>query len=117
MKTFALAGLLTMSTLAAVAFATEPTPMTRAPVELDGAAARAVAAALPSFAEKVPGARIEDYIVHVNPPADDTVQVVFEPRRAPGETPVLGGRTAAGAELNVWVKTGDYSIERVSFAR
>ncbi len=105
-----------MSTLA-VAFATEPTPMTRPPVELDGAAARALAAALPAFAEQLPGARIEDYIVHVNPPADDSVQVVFEPRRAPGEKPTLGGRTAAGAELNVWVKTRDYAIERVSFAR
>lgn len=117
MKTLVLAGMLTMSTLASVAFATDSRPMTPPTIELDGRAARALAAALPAFAEKAPGATLDGYTVHINPPADGLVQVVFEPRQPEGAPPTLGGRTAAGAEVNVWVRTDDYAVERVSLAR
>lgn len=106
-----------MSTLASVAFATDPRPVTPSPIELDGRSARALAAALPAFAEKAPGAKLDDYSVHVNPPADGTVQVVFEPRQPEGQPPALGGRSGAGPEVNVWVRTDDYAVDRVSLAR
>lgn len=98
----------------AQAHATDQAP-TR--VELDGPRARALAVAFEAFRERQPEARLEAYSVHVHAVEDGLVQVVFEPRLAGGARPTPGGRTAAGAELNVWVRLGGYTVERVSFAR
>lgn len=106
-----------MSTFAHAAFPAAPQADAARPVELDGASARALAAALPVFAEKAPHAELDAYIVHLKPPADGLVQVVFEPRQPEGQPPTLGGSTAAGVEVNVWVRTADYGVERSSLAR
>ncbi|MCD9033215.1 hypothetical protein LDO32_15930 [Luteimonas sp. Y-2-2-4F] len=106
-----------MSTFANAAFAAGSQPAAKPAVELDGASVRALAAALPAFAEKAPQAQLDQYIVHVKPPADGLVQIVFEPRQPEGAPPTLGGRTAAGAEVNVWVRSEDYTVERSSLAR
>ena len=88
-----------------------------ATIELDGSRARALQVAMATFAEKLPDASLERYSVHLHGERDGLVQVVFEPRLAPDEKPTLGGRTIAGAELNVWVKVDGFSVERTSFAR
>ena len=106
-----------MTTLANAAFASGLQPMEQPTLELDGAAVRALATALPAFAGKAPGAQLEDYIVHVNPPEDGVVQVVFEPRQPDDAPPTLGGATDAGPEVHVWVRTADYGVDRVSLAR
>lgn len=107
-----------MTTFATTAFATGAQPMQPTALELDGAAVRALATALPAFAEKAPASRLDDYIVHVNPPEDGVVQVIFEPRLPEGEPPTLGGGNAAGPEVNVWVRTtGDHAVEKVTLAR
>lgn len=106
-----------MTTFANTAFATGIQPMDKPALELDGAAVRALASALPAFAEKAPGSKLDNYIVHVNPPEDGLVQVVFEPRLPEGEPPTLGGSNAAGPEVNVWIRTGDYGVEKTSLAR
>ena len=92
-------------------------PVQSQPVELDGTAARALTAAYAAFHEKLPEAAIERYTVQVFPPQGAEVKVVFSPALQPGEVPTLGGRGAAGRELNVWVATPGYAIARVSFAR
>lgn len=117
MKTLLHTGLLIMTTFASAAFATGIQPMQATALELDGAAVRALAAALPAFAGKAPGSKLDDYIVHVNPPEEGLVQVVFEPRLPEGEPPTLGGANAAGPEVNVWVRTADYEVEKTSLAR
>lgn len=112
--------ILLMSTLAFSAASLPASPMpdaTNSTIELDGSRARALAAAFDAFQAKVPDARIESYLVHVHAAADGIIEIVFEPRFAPGEKPTLGGRTAAGPEVNVRVKSADYSIDGVSFAR
>ncbi len=106
-----------MTTLANAAFASGLQSMEQPALELDGTAVRTLAAALPAFVGKAPEAQLEDYIVHVNPPREGTVQVVFEPRQPDDAPPTLGGATAAGPEVHVWVKTHDYSIDRISLAR
>lgn len=106
-----------MITFANAAIASGTQPMDTPALELDGASVRVLAAALPAFTEKAPGSQLDDYIVHLNPPADGVVQVVFEPRLPKDASPTLGGGNAAGPELNVWVKTSDYSVDKVSLAR
>lgn len=110
--------ILLMTTLA-FSSATQAAPMTDAPpsIEIDGVRARALAVAWTSFGEKLPDADGARYAVHLHPIDDGIVQVVFEPLPEPGAAPTLGGRTAAGRELNVWVDTADYSVERTAFAR
>ncbi|WP_255703439.1 hypothetical protein [Lysobacter sp. GX 14042] len=118
MKNLLLTGLLIMTTFATAAFATGTQPMDTRALELDGAAVRALATALPAFAEKAPASQLDDYTVHVNPSRDGVVQVVFEPRLPEGEPPTLGGSNAAGPEVNVWVRTtGGYAVEKVTLAR
>ena len=115
-----LSRILIMSTLAFAAVSQDATPMpdtSSTTIELDGQRAQALAAAYAAYREHLPEARAEQYAVHVHASRDGTIQVVFEPLLAPGERPALGGRNAAGRELNVWVKTDDYSIDRVAFAR
>ncbi|KGO99647.1 hypothetical protein N791_02710 [Lysobacter defluvii IMMIB APB-9 = DSM 18482] len=109
--------MLIMTTFANAAFATGIQPMEKPALELDGTAVRALAAALPAFAGKAPGSKLDDYIVHVNPAEDGLVQVVFEPRLPEGQPPTLGGSTPAGPEVNVWVRTEDYEVEKTSLAR
>lgn len=111
--------ILLMSTLAFSAVSHAATPMTDSArtIELDGTRAQALTVALDAFRKQVPEAKIEAYSVHVDAAEDGIVQVVFEPRLAPGETPALGGRTSAGRELNVRVRTVDYGVDGVSFAR
>lgn len=86
-------------------------------LEIDGSRVQVIAAALPAFAEKAPQAQLSAYVVHVNPAEDGVVQVVFEPRQPEGQPPTLGGRTAAGPEVNVWVRVADHTVDRVSLAR
>lgn len=86
-------------------------------VVLDGARAAALAAAVPVFREKQPEADLANFQIHVHPAEDGTVQVVFEPRQADESAPTLGGRTAHGRELNVWIKSADNTLDRISFAR
>lgn len=107
-----------MSTLAFAAFPQEAKSMSKDDVvQLDGAGARALAVAYDAYREKLPDAKIESYTVHVHRAADGVIQVVFAPKPVAGEKPTLGGRTAQGRELNVWVSTDDYTVDRVSFAR
>lgn len=112
--------ILLMSTLAFAAVSQDASPMadtSNASIELDGPRARALAVAYAAYREQLPDARPEHYAVHVHAAEGDSIQVVFEPLPAPGEKPTLGGRTAQGRELSVWVKTGDYTVERTAFAR
>lgn len=110
--------ILLMSTLAfasltqAAAAADAPTA-----VVLDGARAAALAAAVPVFRDKEPDADLANFQIHVHPAEDGSYQVVFEPRQAEGAAPTLGGRTAHGRELNVWIKAADNSLDRIAFAR
>lgn len=90
---------------------------TAPPVELDGARAAALAAAVPVFKDKQPDAEIGNFHVHVHPAEDGTYQVVFEPRQENDAAPTLGGRTAHGRELNVWIKAADNTLDRIAFAR
>ena len=106
-----------MSTFANAAFPAAAQPAGKPAVELDGASVRALAAALPAFAENAPQAQLDNYIVHIKPPADGLVQIVFEPRQPEGAPPKLGGRTGAGAEVSVWVRSEDYTVDRTSLAR
>lgn len=110
--------ILLMSTLAfasltqAAAAADTPTA-----VVLDGARAAALAAAVPVFREKQPEADLANFQIHVHPAENGTYQVVFEPRQVDESAPTLGGRTAHGRELNVWIKSADNTLERIAFAR
>ncbi|WP_159681055.1 hypothetical protein [Luteimonas sp. 9C] len=107
-----------MSTLAFSALAAQAAQgTTPTPVELDGARAAALAAAVPVFHDKQPDADLAQFHVHVHPAADGTFQVVFEPRQASDAAPTLGGRTSHGRELNVWIKAADNTLERIAFAR
>ena len=106
---------LAFGSLANAGMQTPESPATT--VELDGCRARALDVAFDAFRDKLPDAALERYSVHVHDARDGVVQVVFEPRLAAGEAPTLGGRTSAGAELNVWVKTDGYTVDRTSFAR
>ena len=112
--------ILLMSTLAFAALAAQSaqgtnTPQT--PIELDGARAAALAAAVPVFKDKQPEADLAHFHVHVHPVADGAFQVVFEPRQENDAAPTLGGRTAHGRELNVWIKAADNTLDRIAFAR
>lgn len=112
--------ILLMSTLAftSLANAGMPNPeASAAAIELDGSRARALDVAFDAFRDKLPDAVVERYSVHVHAAQDGVIQVVFEPRLAPDEKPTLGGRTSAGRELNVWVKTDGYVVDRTAFAR
>ncbi|TDK29176.1 hypothetical protein [Luteimonas terrae] len=107
-----------MSTLA-FASLTQAAAAADAPsaVVLDGARAAALAAAVPVFRDKQPDADLANFQIHVHPVEDGSYQVVFEPRQAEGAAPTLGGRTAHGRELNVWIKAADNSLDRIAFAR
>lgn len=106
-----------MNTFATTGFAAPPAPAEAQALEIDGSRVQVLAAALSAFSENEPDARLANYIVHVNPPQDGLSQVVFEPRQPEGQPPTLGGRTAAGREINVWVRESDHGIERVSRSR
>lgn len=106
-----------MTTFASPAIVSAATPAPPQPLELSGHQVRALAAALPAFAEKAPEARLEQYAVHLQPAQDGLQQVIFEPRQDDSAAPTLGGRTAAGPEVNVWIRTSDYGVERASLAR
>ena len=105
---------LAFASLAQAAAATDTAPT---PVELDGARAAALAAAVPVFQDKQPDANLANFHVHVHPAQDCTFQVVFEPRQDNAAAPTLGGRTAHGRELNVWIKAADNTLDRIAFAR
>ncbi|MCD9029023.1 hypothetical protein LDO26_12515 [Luteimonas sp. BDR2-5] len=105
---------LAFANLAQAATASDTVP---APVELDGARAAALAAAVPVFRDKQPDANLANFHVHVHPAQDGTFQVIFEPRQDNEAAPTLGGRTAHGRELNVWIKASDNSLDRIAFAR
>ena len=106
-----------MNTFATTGFAAPPAPAEAQALEIDGSRVQVLVATLSAFSENEPDARLANYIVHVNPPQDGLSQVVFEPRQPEGQPPTLGGRTAAGREINVWVRESDHGIERVSRSR
>jgi len=107
-----------MSTLAFASFTQAASAAdTPTAVVLEGARAAALAAAVPVFKDKQPDADLANFQIHVHPADDGTYQVVFEPRQADEGAPMLGGRTAHGRELNVWIKAADNSLDRISFAR
>ena len=106
-----------MNTFANTGFAAPSAPAEPAALEIDGVRAQVIAAAVPTFAEQAPQAQLDNYIVHVKPPQDGVVQVVFEPRQPEGQPPKLGGRNANGPEVNVWIRLADHGVERTSFAR
>lgn len=106
-----------INTFAHAGLASQPATSQPAVLELDGSRVRVLATALPAFAEKAPDARLDDYHVHVHPEKDGVAQVVFEPRQPEGAPPTLGGSTAAGPEVNVWVRVADNAVDRVSLAR
>ena len=93
-----------MTTFANAAFATGIQPMEKPALELDGTAVRALAAALPAFAGKAPGSKLDDYIVHVNPAEDGLVQVVF----------VLGGADVEQRAVQI-CRCGPRDVKRVVF--
>lgn len=106
-----------MNTFANAGFAAPSAPAAPAALEIDGSRAQVIAAAVPAFSGQAPQAQLENYVVHVKPPQDGLVQVVFEPRQPEGQPPRLGGRNPNGPEVNVWVRLADHGIERTSFAR
>lgn len=85
-------------------------------VELDGAHARAIAAAVDAATQKLPGTDLDQYTVKATRDGGE-FQVIFVPKLAPGEKPALGGRTSQGQELNVWVSADGYAVSRTAFAR
>jgi len=111
--------ILLMSTLAfaSLAQAAHGAGATPAPIELDGARAAALAAAVPVFKDTQPDADLAHFHVHVHPAEDGTFQVIFEPHQADDGAAVAGGRTAHGRELNVWIKASDNTLDRFAFAR
>lgn len=110
--------ILLMSTLAFASFTQAASAAgTPTAVVLDGVRAAALAAAVPVFKDKQPDADLANFQIHVHPADDGTYQMVFEPRQADEGAPTLGGRTAHGRELNVWIKSSDNSIDRIAFAR
>lgn len=109
-----LAGIILMSVLTTASVAGDTTAA-RA-VEIDGAHARAIAAAVEAAVQKLPDADFAQYTVKAKRDGGE-FQVIFVPRLAPGEKPALGGRTSQGQELNVWVSADDFAVSRTAFAR
>ena len=110
--------LMTMTTLAVspLTLGANANAATADRVKLDGTQARAISAAYEAYREKAPNAQLENYTVVVQSD-DGRIKVSFVPKPVEGAAPTLGGRSANGAEISVWVSKDDYSIEKVSGAR